>query len=60
MPIGNYFTARPFDDPSARTLEGDIANVIDAGAGLTAKARPFLKTSFKTSADNSKRCSALQ
>ena len=43
MPIGNYFTARPFDDPSARTLEGDIANVIDAGAGLTAKARPFLK-----------------
>ena len=43
MPIGNYFTARPFDDPSARTLEGDIANVIDAGAGLAAKARPFLK-----------------
>tara|TARA_R100000406_G_scaffold38772_1_gene25790 strand:- start:1334 stop:2275 length:942 start_codon:yes stop_codon:yes gene_type:complete len=43
MPIGNYFTARPFDNPSARTLEGDIANVIDAGAGLAAKARPYLK-----------------
>lgn len=43
MPIGNYFTARPFDNPSARTLEGDIANVIDAGVGAAAKARPYLK-----------------
>ena len=43
MPIGNYFTARPFDDLNARTLEGDLANVIDAGAGLAVRARPFLK-----------------
>ncbi|MEL0119429.1 MAG: hypothetical protein VXB01_10870 [Opitutae bacterium] len=44
MPIGNYFTARPFDNPAARTLEGDLANVIDAGAELAGKARPFLKS----------------
>ena len=43
MPIGNYFTARPFDNPSARTFEGDLANVIDATAGAAANARPFLK-----------------
>ena len=43
MPLGNYFTARPFDNPSARTFEGDIANVIDAGVSAAAKARPYLK-----------------
>ena len=43
MPIGNYFTARPFDNPAARTFEGDLANVIDAGVGAAAKARPYLK-----------------
>ena len=60
MPIGNYFTARPFDDPSARTLEGDIANVIDAGAGLTAKARPFLKNFVQNLSGQQQEISALQ
>ena len=43
MERGNYFTARPFADPNQRTLEEDLANIIDAGVGAAAKARPYLK-----------------
>ena len=43
MERGNYFTARPFADPNQRTLEEDLANIIDAGVSAAAKARPYLK-----------------
>jgi hypothetical protein len=43
MERGNYFTARPFADPSQRTFEEDLANIVDMGVGAAAKARPYLK-----------------
>ena len=43
MEKGNYFTARPFADPSQRTFEEDLANIVDMGVGAAAKARPYLK-----------------